>query len=46
LEHPLYEPPRLEVLGTVEALTQLQDKKFGVSDGFLFMGAPIANASS
>jgi hypothetical protein len=45
-EGPLYEPPRLDVLGAVETLTQLQDKKYGVSDGFTFMGVPVANASA
>jgi hypothetical protein len=40
-----YEPPRLVVLGSVHALTQLQDKKYGDSDGFTFMGTPIANVS-
>jgi hypothetical protein len=40
-----YESPRLEVLGTVEALTALTDKKFGATDGYTFMGIAIANAS-
>ena len=40
-----YEPPSLRVLGSVHALTQGQNKKFGDSDGFLFMGEPITNAS-
>jgi hypothetical protein len=44
-DHPYYESPRLEVLGTVEALTQLQNKKEGVTDGFLFQGIAITNAS-
>jgi hypothetical protein len=44
-EGPLYEPPRLENLGAVETLTQLQDKKLGFSDGFAFMGNSITNAS-
>jgi hypothetical protein len=40
-----YEPPALMVLGSVHALTQTQDKKYGVSDGFTFMGDSITNAS-
>jgi hypothetical protein len=40
-----YEPPAITVLGTVHTLTQLQDKKYGKSDGFLFMGNSIMNAS-
>jgi hypothetical protein len=40
-----YEAPSLTVLGTVHALTQTQDKKWGGSDGFTFMGQPISNAS-
>ena len=41
-----YEPPRLRVLGPLPELTQqLQDKKFGATDGFTFMGISIANAS-
>jgi hypothetical protein len=42
---PLYEPPRLEILGAVETLTQAQNKKYGATDGFLFMGVAITNAS-
>jgi hypothetical protein len=41
-----YVPPALRVLGSVAALTQqTQDKKLGVTDGFTFLGVPIANAS-
>jgi len=40
-----YEAPALTVLGSVHALTQQQDKKFGTSDGFTFMGIAITNAS-
>ena len=42
-----YEAPRIVELGKVEqlTLTHTQDKKFGSSDGFTFMGAPITNAS-
>lgn len=39
-----YEAPRLTVLGSLHALT-MQDKKYGQSDGFTFMGASITNAS-
>jgi hypothetical protein len=40
-----YEPPKLTVLGSVHGLTQVQDKKYGHSDGFTFMGNSITNAS-
>ena len=40
-----YEAPALTVLGSVHALTQTTNKKYGVSDGFLFMGNSITNAS-
>jgi hypothetical protein len=40
-----YEPPRLEVLGAVDALTETTDKKFGPTDGYTLMGVAIANAS-
>ena len=41
-----YEAPALRLLGSVPALTQqLQDKKFGATDGFTFMGQAITNAS-
>jgi hypothetical protein len=42
---PAYEPPRLEVLGAVEALTETIDKKFGPTDGYTLMGIGITNAS-
>ena len=45
LNHPPYVPPHLEVLGSVEDLTLVTDKKLGESDGFTFMGATITNAS-
>jgi hypothetical protein len=45
LESPDYEPPQLTVLGSVHGLTQVQDKKYGHSDGFTFMGNSITNAS-
>ena len=40
-----YEAPELTILGSASELT-LGDKKYGDSDGFTFMGAPIANASA
>ncbi len=40
-----YEAPKLTVLGSVHGLTQVQDKKYGHSDGFTFMGNSIMNAS-
>jgi hypothetical protein len=40
-----YEPPRLTVLGTVHGLTLQQDKRFGMYDGFTFLGQPIMNNS-
>jgi hypothetical protein len=40
-----YEAPMLTLLGSVHALTQDQNKIYGGSDGFLFMGVPITNAS-
>jgi hypothetical protein len=45
-DSPEYEAPALRLLGSVAALTQQTvDKKLGPTDGFTFMGAPIANAS-
>jgi hypothetical protein len=41
-----YAPPELTVIGSVTELTHSQDKKFGKSDGYTFMGVPIANASA
>jgi hypothetical protein len=40
-----YEAPVLSLLGTVHELTELQDKRWGETDGFTFQGVPIANAS-
>lgn len=40
-----YEPPQVRVLGSVHALTQTQNKGYGTSDGFMFMGQPIMNIS-
>jgi hypothetical protein len=46
LSPPLYEPPRLTVIGTVHELTQGCDKKLGDTDGFTFMGQIIVCRSS
>jgi hypothetical protein len=40
-----YTAPELVVHGTVEEITADQNKGFGLSDGFLFMGATIKNIS-
>jgi hypothetical protein len=40
-----YEPPSLTLLGSVHTLTQDQNKTTGGSDGYLFLGVPIMNAS-
>ena len=39
-----YRAPQLRVLGSLHSLTQ-QDKMYGQSDGFTFMGVSITNAS-
>jgi hypothetical protein len=39
-----YQAPVLQVLGSLHSMT-LQDKQYGSSDGFTFMGATITNAS-
>lgn len=43
-EKPEYEAPSVSVLGSLHALT-MQDKKYGSSDGFTFMGVDITNNS-
>jgi len=40
-----YTTPRLTVHGTLEEVTKQQDKAWGTTDGFTFMGAPIMNVS-
>ncbi len=40
-----YTSPRLTVYGSLEELTAQQNKSLGPTDGFLFMGQPIQNAS-
>ncbi len=40
-----YVTPRLTVYGSVGRLTQVQDKKYGPSDGHTFQGVPISNNS-
>jgi hypothetical protein len=42
---PRYVAPSIMTIGSVHELTQQQDKKLGVSDGYTFMGAAITNAS-
>ena len=42
----VYEAPGLTVLGSVSQLTLVQDKKYGDSDGFTFMGVSITNSSA
>jgi hypothetical protein len=44
-EKKTYTTPELVVHGTVEAITADQNKGYGSSDGFLFMGIPITNIS-
>jgi hypothetical protein len=41
----VYVAPTITVLGSVHALTQQQDKKLGLADGFTFMGSSITNNS-
>ena len=40
-----YTAPELVAHGTVEEITADQNKGYGSSDGFLFMGVPIKNIS-
>ncbi len=42
-----YEPPAITVLGTVHGLTLggWDDKKFGWSDGYLFLDDRVTNSS-
>lgn len=40
-----YEPPALKELGAVHDLTLAQNKDYGPSDGMMFQGVAIANAS-
>lgn len=44
-EKKMYTAPELVVHGTVEEITADQNKGYGMSDGFLFMGNPIKNIS-
>jgi len=44
-EKKTYTAPELVVHGTVEEITADQNKGYGMSDGFLFMGIPIKNIS-
>jgi hypothetical protein len=40
-----YGTPELTVHGTVAQITAQQNKGYGNSDGFMFMGTPITNIS-
>ena len=40
-----YKTPTLTVHGTLEEVTKQQNKGYGSSDGFMFMGVPISNIS-
>ena len=44
-EKKTYTAPELVVHGTVEEITADQNKSYGSSDSFLFMGVPIKNIS-
>ena len=37
--------PKLFVHGDVKKITQVVNKDYGLTDGFLFQGVPIKNAS-
>ena len=39
-----YQAPVLRVLGSLHSMT-LQDKQYGATDGFTFMGVAITNTS-
>jgi hypothetical protein len=41
----LYSAPRLTVYGTIEDVTKMPDKTWGMSDGFTFQGVDITNVS-
>ena len=41
-----YEPPAIDVIGSVAELTLGCDKQYGTSDGFTFQGSAITCASS
>jgi hypothetical protein len=40
-----YTTPKLTVHGTLEEVTKQQNKTYGATDGYMFMGVPIANIS-
>jgi hypothetical protein len=40
-----YEPPVVKELGAVHDVTLAQNKDYGATDGMMFQGVPIANAS-
>ena len=41
----LYAAPRLTVYGTLEDVTKMPDKTWGMSDGFTLQGVAITNVS-
>jgi hypothetical protein len=42
-----YEPPRVETIGSVHALTQgLPTKQFGHGDGYFYAAPQVTNAGS
>ena len=45
MEKQTYSTPELQTHGSVEALTLLQDKEVGATDGFTYEGVPIQNVS-
>ena len=45
MEKQTYTTPELQVHGSVEDLTLLQDKQTGPTDGLTFEGVPIQNVS-
>ena len=44
-EKKVYATPQLIVHGTMEEITAQQNKGYGASDGYTFMGEPITNIS-
>jgi hypothetical protein len=41
----LYTVPRLTMHGTLEQLTKVTEKTFGVTDGYVFQGQGLATVS-
>jgi hypothetical protein len=44
-EKKAYITPQLTVYGTIQEITTQQNKKYGTSDGYAFMGQAITNYS-